>query len=250
MKCVALARPLIWSWLRALVICLSVICAEQSLAQKPPNITQGEMARLPPYCPDTMGFDYGSATSNPSPRADYWIKSMGIGPSFWVLHHYCWAMIKWNRGQIEAKPDKRKYFLIDASGDFGFVFKNARADLILLPEIYLRYGEVQLQLSDVGGAHESFAHARKLKPDYWPAYSKWAEFLIKSGLKAEAKKLVAEGLEHAPDSAVLRDQFKLLGGNLQEIKPSALPPIGAASGAASKEATLPPADASVDTKKE
>jgi hypothetical protein len=62
-----------------------------------------------------------------------------------------------------------------------------------------------------------FAEARALKPDYWPGYSHWADFLMRSGQKAEAKQLVRSGLEHNPDAKTLREQYRLLGGNPSEI---------------------------------
>jgi hypothetical protein len=76
-----------------------------------------------------------------------------------------------------------------------------------------------------------------MKPDYWPAYSDWAEVLIKAGQKPLAKVIIQTGLEHAPDSKVLQDQFRLLGGNPAAIVPLPKPPAPPSAGG---DPTKPP----------
>ena len=97
--------------------------------------------------------------------------------------------------------------------------KNSPRTFVLLPEIHTRIGELELHLARHHEADQSFAKARALKPDYWPAYSHWAEFLIKSGQRAEAKQLVKSGLEYSPNSRVLTEQYRMLGGKPSEIVP-------------------------------
>ncbi len=66
-------------------------------------------------------------------------------------------------------------------------------------------------------ANEAFSLARDLKPDYWPAYSHWVEFLMNNGKRADAMKVVTAGLEHAPNAKVLLEQYRLLGGKPGDI---------------------------------
>lgn len=205
-------------FIRCLAVGLSVVGMTAALASKPDNITKGEIALLPPYCIDTMGFGYGDAHSNTSPRAGHWIGMMG--KSFWAVHHYCWGLIDQQRAQfISTRSPIRTGTLERAIGNYQYTIRNATPDFVLLPEIYTKMGEAELMLSRLGPAYDAFQRAREIKPDYWPAYSKWTEVLIRSGQKADAKKLVKTGLEYSPDAKVLLDQYRALGGDPAEIVP-------------------------------
>ena len=209
-----------YRWVRGLVLASLALCANTSFAGKPINVTKGEIALLPPYCVDTMGFDYGDAVSRTSPRAGYWVGLMG--KSFWAVHHYCWGLIELRR--VESKfmaPEKRRFMLNVAVEGFGYSIFHASQDFVLLPEMYTRSGEVYIMMDNIPEAYDAFKRARELKPDYWPAYSRWAAVLIKSGQKAEAKQLVKEGLGYSPDATELLQQYKLLGGDPSEIRPLA-----------------------------
>jgi len=224
--------------MRRLFIFLALAATVTIAMARPENVTDGELALTPPYCPDTIGFKYGDAYHNTSPRAAHWVGMMG--KSFWAMHHYCWALINIRRSQAAGVPPAtRKYLLENAIADCTYVLQNSSADFILLPEIYTRIGETHLMLANPAPAYEAFAQARSIKPDYWPAYQRWAEVLIKSGQKAEAKKLVAEGLRHAPDAKPLLDQYRQLGGNPAEIRPIAkeTPPTVDSGSAASPAAS-------------
>jgi len=197
-----------------------VFAASQSdaMAGKPEDITDSEMKLIPQYCPDTMGFGYGDAFYNTSPRAAHWVGLMGKG--FWAMHHYCWARINMNRAQRAGVPKQARNGLWEsARNDYKYVINHVTSDFVLLPEVYTRLGEAELLLSQPNKAQESFANARKLRPDYWPAYSNWAEFLMNRGKRSEALKVVIAGLEYSPNAKVLLELFKLLGG-----KPSDIPP--------------------------
>jgi len=206
-KCIGLA-------LMALLISVS----PEALANKPKNIEESEMQLIPPYCPHTMGFKYGDAYSRTSPMAKHWVARMG--DSFWHMHHYCWARITLNRAKKAGTPPQaRKALLEEARNDYSYVVERAPSDFVMLPEVYTRLGEVELLLDNPNKAKAAFDRARAQKPDYWPAYSYWAEFLLKKGQRPEALKTTAIGLSYVPDSKVLRELFRVLGG-----KPSDIPP--------------------------
>lgn len=217
--------------MRRLLVSIAFAGAAATASAAVTNVTDGEMALLPPYCPDTQGFKYGDAYgSNMSPRAPYWVGLMG--KTFWAVHHYCWALINLHRSQLPGvSATMRRGMLESVIGDYNYVIVNGTADFVLLPEILTRMGEAHMMLGNAGQAYEAFARARAVKPDYWPAYLRWAAVLEKSNQKAEAKKLIAEGLRHAPDAKPLLDQYRSLGGNPAEIKP--LPKKAAAPSAAS-----------------
>lgn len=181
--------------------------------------TETEMALIPSYCKDTQGFGYGDATSNPSPRAGHWVSLMG--KTFWHMHHYCAGLIKRNRAmKAGIRMEDRRGLLESAISEYQYVLNNNKeADFILLPEIYTRIGEASLQISNPSAAEKAFARAREIKEDYWPAYSHWAEYLIRTGKRVEAKQLVKSGLEQSPNAKVLIEQYRLLGGKPSEIVP-------------------------------
>lgn len=198
------------------IVFLLALSSPQPVAAKPENISESEMKLIPSYCPDTMGFGYGDAFYNTSPRAPHWVGLMGKG--FWAMHHYCWARINMNRAQRAGVAlQKKKALWGSALGDYKYVIDHVPRDFILLPEVYTRLGEVQLLLGQHNQAQEAFEHARHLKPDYWPAYSNWAEFLIKMGKRGEALKVVTAGLEYSPNAKVLLELFKILGGKPSDI---------------------------------
>lgn len=198
------------------IVFLLVLSSALPVAAKPQNITESEMKLIPAYCPDTQGFGYGDAFSNTSPRAPHWVGLMGKG--FWHMHHYCWARINMNRAQRAGVPNQAKKGLWESAlKDYQYVINHVSNDFVLLPEIYTRQGEVELLLGQSNHAQESFSRARQLKPDYWPAYSNWAEFLIKAGKRAEALKVVSAGLEYSPNAKVLLELFKTLGGKPSDI---------------------------------
>lgn len=215
-------------------------------AGKPENINQGEMALIPAYCADTQGFKYGNASFNPSPRASYWVGLMG--PNFWDMHHYCWALLNLRRAAGASSAQLRRGLWESAAGDIQYVVRNSGPNFILLPEILVTLGGAYVHLSNVSAAYDAFLRARELKPDYWPAYSDWAEVLIKSGQRSQAKALVKAGLEHAPDSKALQDQFQRLGGKLTDIVPVSKPataigvPADPAAAPESSAATSKPQD--------
>ncbi|ACV34786.1 tetratricopeptide repeat protein [Accumulibacter sp.] len=183
--------------------------------------TDAERAVLPIYCKDTQGFaGYGDKWgSNASPLAKKWVAQMG--ETFWAMHHYCRGLVNRNRAlRPGVPPRERKVLLEGAAGEYTYVLNNLKdPNFILLPEIYTRIGEARLLASDLGAAEKAFSRARAIKPDYWPAYSHWAEHLMQTGRQAEAKQLVKTGLEHAPHAKMLVELYRLLGGRHSEIVP-------------------------------
>jgi|APEBP8051073352_1049397.scaffolds.fasta_scaffold04293_3 tetratricopeptide (TPR) repeat protein len=231
----AMKRREMGSLLRLGVGALLMWLAGQAFASFP--ATDAERAVLPIYCKDTMGFaGYGDSSYNTSPRAKTWVAKMG--ETFWAMHHYCVGLVKRNRAlRAGVSPTERKFLMESAVGEYAYVLNNLKdPNFVLLPEIYTRVGEAQLVASNPGAADKAFARARAIKPDYWPAYSQWAEYLMQIGKQAEAKQLVKAGLEQAPQARMLIEQYRLLGGKPSEIVPVVKKPV-ADKAAAEQQAT-------------
>jgi len=199
-----------------LAVMILALLPLRSYAMQPDNITPAEMALIPPYCKDANTFGYGGTADNMSPNAPKWVSLMGTG--FWAIHHYCWALITLMRAQKPTTPAMvRLGARQEALGDLGFVVAHSPHDFIMLPEILTKAGQVQLDLDKPRDAEVSFAKARALKRDYWPAYFHWAEYLKASGQKAQAKALVEEGLSYSPDAKALQALLKALGGDPKSV---------------------------------
>ena len=207
-----------------LIYICSCMAAISCAGEKKIVATESELALLPAYCIDTEGFNYGpKGAPNQSPKAAYWESIMG--PTFWALHHSCWAKVAVMRSYRSGTPAHiRKATLQGAISEYMYVVNNARPDFILLPEIYTNIGDLELLLQQYKNADEAFALARKAKPDYWPAYSHWADYLIKSGKKEDAKELLKTGLEYSPQARILIESYRQLGGKLSEIVPKKVDP--------------------------
>jgi hypothetical protein len=176
------------------------------------------MAMLPRFCQDVQGIKYGDASYNTSPNAAKWVAMMGKG--FWHMHHYCWALINYQRAQRTTMPASQKRSALEGvRGDFWYVVNNTEADFVLLPEIYTWIGRMEVLLARPQEADAAFAKARMLKPDYWPAYFHWAEFLRGKGKKADALEVVKAGLQHSPGAKTLLVLFGDLGGKAADIPP-------------------------------
>lgn len=200
-------------WQRLATVAILSVSAGQALAQRPLNVTTGEMAMLPEYCPDTMGFKYGDQFSNTSPRAPHWVGLMG--QSFWALHHYCWGLVKMRRAGAPGLPKELRHGeLANAIGDFQYVVNNSTSRFVLLPEIFLKMGDAYVLLDNFGAAQEAYANARGQKSDYWPAYVRWAEVLLKIGKKQDALSHLEECLRINASEPALRAAYTRMGGHL------------------------------------
>jgi tetratricopeptide (TPR) repeat protein len=164
------------------------------------SITAAEWKMLPEYCIDTQGFKYGRGGS---PNSAKW--EALLGQTFWDLHHYCLAIVKFNRAQrFDTPPVLRRGQLNSALGDFQYAVDHMPPGYILTPEILTYVGRTLLLLNQIKGAEEAFARAQAAKPNYWPAYSWWASHLAANGESERARAVVQTGLLHSPDSRTLR----------------------------------------------
>lgn len=188
--------------------------------------TEGEWALLPAWCIDSQQGPFGSpegAGYNKSPRAPQWVALMGS--DFWHMHHFCRGLTDQNRLQrADLSPRERLLLMDTAITEFRYVISNCKPTMPLMPEAFLRMGDVHLMRGDLPDASAAFEQARKLKPDYWPAYSRWAEVLIGLKQMEQARALLIEGLAHSPQQPVLLQKLRLAGGTPPRVVAAAPAP--------------------------
>jgi len=250
------STPLLALTRRAALLTVLLLAGLHAQAQIRPEITsrqfsEGEWALLPDWCIDSQqgpygGPDYGGM--NKSPRAPQWVALMGT--DFWHMHHYCRGLNDLNRlNRADLTPRERIALTDSALVEFRYVINNCKPTMPLLPEAFLRMGDVFVMRNELGNASAAFEQSRKLKPDYWPAYSRWADVLI--GLKQfeRARALLEEGLGHSPQQPVLLQKLRQAGGKERPMAapkaaPSAVPnPAPNAAEPATTSAATDPATA-------
>lgn len=196
-----------------------------------PRITSGEMARLPPYCADS---EAAPGYVRFGPRWQYWAARMG--PTFNAIHHYRYGLVEVMRVRGLPQGDQgRRAGLLRSVAEFNFIIEGYDPKFPLMPELLVKRGEAAVLLEDWVLAYDSYARARELKPDYWPAYLQWAEVLVKLNKRDDAKALLKQGLTHSPGQERMRQLYVQLGGSLQDLPEPAPAP-------ASSPASTPPAE--------
>lgn len=204
-------------WIILGLCCVPLHARSQPASSQPSGFTWGELALLPEYCRDAQGIVYSNfGEGNESPRKNYWLAI--LGPDFQHLHHYCYALRDVLRSTAAgATPARKRYLYLKALGDYNYVIRNCQPTLVIMPEVWLRLGELHLLMNNGGEAEAAFRNARKLKADYWPAYVRWAQHLIGLKLTDPAREITREGLLHSPDNPELLK----LDGQLDRLKKSA-----------------------------
>lgn len=161
------------------------------------SFTPGELALLPPYCSDMHGMP-----GYDGPLGDHWRSQMG--EDFQHIHHYCRGLRDVFFARMATVSAQHRRFLWERSvNEYEYMLRNSRPGMPLIPEIFTRMGESLLQLGRLADAQAAFENARRLKPDYWPAYTAWADELMKLKQYKAARELLEQGLGHAPKSAEL-----------------------------------------------
>jgi hypothetical protein len=209
-----------------------------SPGRPPSGYTLGELALLPDYCKDVQGVYYGDAT-NPSPRAPYWLGV--IGPDLWHMHHYCRALVMERRAaQPGISPGTKSQALLRANADYEYMINVGSPKDPLMPEILLRYGDLLVQMNNLPEAERRWQQARDLKPDYWPAYTRWIDVLMGLKLFERAGQLTQTGLQHVPDNRELLERASALEKK-HHVAVRRLPALAAKNPAATQAAAPDPA---------
>lgn len=198
-----------------------------------PKYTDADWALLPEWCFDSQDGPFGSPLytvnqlhgRNGSPRSDHWTSV--FGRDFWHIHHICRARYHERRAAVAVAAVDRVASLSKAIDDYQYVIANCKPTMVLMPEVYFRQAELYVRTGDMGRAALAYASSRRSKPDYWPAYTRWADELVKLRLVQQASELIDEGLRHSPDQVDLIERRRSLDARLGAARSN--PPGAAAS---------------------
>ena len=169
-----------------------------------------EVAMLPHYCIYTQLFRERVPGGNNPAEIGRWRAMMG--ETFDALHHYCWGMMKINRGTILARSQQdRLHYLTDSIHEFDYVIERAPADFVLLPEILTRRGETLVKLGRTTQGIADLQRAIETKPDYWPPYAALSDHYKSAGDTAKARELLETAISFVPEARSLKRRLAELG---------------------------------------
>lgn len=162
-----------------------------------------EVAMLPPFCLVTQ--EFRSKAAGGGNRAEYEKWRSVMGDMIEHMHHYCWGLMKTNRGTLLAREQQaRNAYLSDSIGEFDYVIQHAQPDFIMLPEILARKGQNQIRLGKGPTGLLSLEQAIQAKPDYWPPYAYISDYYRDLGERQLARDALQRGLAAIPDSVALK----------------------------------------------
>lgn len=216
----------------------------QTDAGRPPYV-DSDWALMPQWCIDTQDGPHGSPSyrsnangRNRSPRSDEWTAL--FGRDFWHMHHFCRALYAERRIGIPGNtPLQRAAAATKAIGDFLYVIRTCQPSMPLMPEVYYRLGDVYLRTGERVKAAEAFEASRRAKPDYWPAYTRWADELAALRMLDSAIALIDEGLRHAPAEAQLLERKRRFAQRAAGLPAGRAAPHTGSSASSSASATRP-----------
>jgi tetratricopeptide (TPR) repeat protein len=203
---------------RALVAaCLLLAPAAAVFAQAPipgyPDTVNSfdarEVAMLPSFCRYTQVFREN--VPNDADERERWIAYMGT-TNYLPVHHYCWGLMKTNRGMLLARSsESRNFYLADAIGEYDYVIRRVTPDFVLLPEILTKKAENLILLGRGPQGVVELRRAIDARNDYWPAYAKLADYYKDTGDITKARETLDEGIAKAPDAKGLQRRREELG---------------------------------------
>jgi tetratricopeptide (TPR) repeat protein len=173
------------------------------------QITDQEYRELPPYCQQQNNIVQGHGGVGAIPGGPaMWLSR--LGPSYYAVHHYCWAMIAQARASRTLDPKQRALHLASVLGDLGYAIDNSTKDFVLLPEMLVRRGDFYKDSKRYPESAKDYLQAIQLKPDYAVAYARLSDFYKRAGQTEEAKKTLLAGLRQAPKSRMLQAKLERL----------------------------------------
>ena len=236
-------------WLLALTTVWVPLAAQAQGSIRPEirarsGYTPGQWAVLPAWCRDTQDSPEAwrlGVTWDRNPNARQWIAIMGS--DFQHMHHYCRGL----RYELmlntiaDLNPRERIALNERITEEMDYIINNCQRSMPLMPEAWLKKGDAHLRMDQLAVAQSAFEAARTIKPDYWPAYTRWADVLIGLKQSDRARALLERGLAHAPGQPQLLERLRLAGGRPTTKMATPAPAPTAAPAAAAPEPAAAPA---------
>jgi len=195
------------------ILATGVPTSAQDIPGYPASVTAydpREVTMLPRYCAYTQSFREHVPGANNPDEIQQW--NSRLGQTFHAMHHYCWGLMKTNRGVLLARSEQsRRFYLNDAIVEFDYVLDRAPPDFVLLPEILMKKGENLIRLGQHGSGILQLRRAIELKPDYWPPYAALSDHYKSTGDLKNAREVLENGLLASPDTKALKERLANLG---------------------------------------
>lgn len=154
-------------------------------------------------------------------------------------HHWC-DCVRFRYRAVKSIGDKGAfgYNLNEAVGGCEYVIRAVKPGSRILPKVHVDKGRALRLRGDTVGAVQEFQRAISLDPAEINAYSELSSLQEEGGQKSEARETVTRGLQHNPESKLLRNRYVELGGK----EPFPEPRAGSEPVAAERPAEAPSVD--------
>ena len=173
---------------------------------------QAELALLPPYCRGTQ--QLREISKDPKPIEEY----LAIyGKPYSHLHHYCWALNAENKAWRISDKFLRESKLGQALGDIKYSLDRSGPDFVFLPEIYNSQARILFTLHRDPEAVLALNKAIAAKPDYVPAYLRLSDYFVDKGDKANAIKILEQGIDNTEKADALIKKLAKFGKTYQGV---------------------------------
>jgi len=157
-----------------------------------------QLIGLPGYCRGTQ--QIRAISQDPTPMSVY-IERYGY--VYTHLHHYCWALNTENSIAMN-NPKNGHFWLGTAISNIDYVLKNNQDHkFVLLPEIYVSKARIFFKMDQPDDAVPWLKKAIALRPNYSPAYARLSDYYVEKGDKAEAVKILKQGIAKSNKSDML-----------------------------------------------
>ena len=131
-----------------------------------------------------------------------------FGTAWNHMHHYCWGLeAMFEATQPEVEPVIQRGLYSSAVSDFDYVLERMPDAIFLKPEIFVQKGLALTLLERHGEAIDAYTDALAIRADYVPAYIALSGCFERFGDLEKAASILRQGLEHAPQNAMLLEKL-------------------------------------------
>jgi tetratricopeptide (TPR) repeat protein len=180
------------------------------------NLNVTDLALMPPYCLGTQGIR--KISHDPKPIEEY---EAIYGNSYHHLHHYCGALVGVHKAQFLEDKLLRLSKLRYALTDIQYSLDRSGPKFVFLPDMYTSKARVLFMLHRDGEAVIALKKAIEAKPDYVPAIARLSDYFADTGDKAQAIKILEEGIGNTERAKTLIRKLEKLGKTYQGTPGSA-----------------------------